>query len=142
MGFHSYSHRTTRRLLTPLLKLGYPAGTPSVYLYHPYRHFCCRSLARSQPLRIQNRMHHSECEQQGLTRCGSRGSRARARDASSGSTMDLTTTIASSHARPAHYKTSSLPKPTTTHLHGETYQHGSRSTYMKNVASQTATRCA
>ena len=33
---------------------------------------------RMQPVRIQNRMHHSQCEQQGLTRCGSRGSRARA----------------------------------------------------------------
>ena len=34
MEIHSYSHRTTRRLLTPLLKLGYRAGTPSVYLCH------------------------------------------------------------------------------------------------------------
>ena len=41
--------------------------------------------------------------------------------------------------RPAHYKKSSLPKPTTTHMHGEMYQHGSRSTYMKNVASPTVT---
>ena len=42
-------------------------------------------------------------------------------------------------ARLALYKTSSSPKPTTTRPRGETYQHGFRSTCMKNAASLTAT---